>query len=217
MSGPAASAPSSDGTHEVRRLFALNNHLGVRAHCSAEIIAEPVSAGGEPQPVYRADYKAPDYLIPAVELHFALGVGEEHTIVTGSLSCERVGAAGAPLVLDGEGLNLLQLTINGAPVAKDMYTITAETNASTTLTISGAVLPVSATFTVETTVEIFPEANHQGDGLYMSNATFCTQCEPQGFRRITFNQDRPDILCMLQCNRSHLLSTLAFFARVRQP
>ena len=88
----------------------------------------------------------------------------------------------APAPPSGEYIPL-KLTIDGASVAKEMYTITAETNASTTLTILGAALPASATFTVETTVEIFPEANHQGDGLYMSNATFCTQCEPQGFRR----------------------------------
>ena len=178
--------------HEVRRLFALNNHLGTAASAAAaevSVSAAPVAGEGQPQPVYRADYKAPDYLIPTVELHFALGVGVEHTIVTGSLSCERVGPAGAPLILDGDGLNLQKLTINGAPVDTSMYTITAVTNANTTLTILGAALPADATFTVETVVEIFPEANHQGDGLYMSNSTFCTQCEPQGFRRITFNQD----------------------------
>jgi aminopeptidase N len=164
MSGSDAPAiPSMSGLHEVRRLFALNNHLGgAPVAGSADISSATVSAtGGQPQPVYRADYKAPDYLIPTVELHFALGVGVEHTIVTGSLSCERVGAAGAPLVLDGEGLNMLKLTVNGAPVDKSMYTITSQTNASTTLTILGAALPADAAFTVETTVEIFPEANHQ--------------------------------------------------------
>jgi aminopeptidase N len=147
-----------------------------------------------PTEVFRKDYKAPDFLIPAVSLHFALGVGTEHTIVKGALSCERVGSVGSDLVLDGEGLNMLSLSIDGVAVPESGYTITEETNASTTLTIAAAALPSATTFVVETTVEIFPEANHQGDGLYMSNSTFCTQCEPQGFRRITFNQDRPDIL-----------------------
>ena len=228
--------PRKSSPHEVRRLFALHNHIG--AGSAADIIRPaPVAAEGQPQAVYRADYKSPDFLIPKVELHFALGVGVEHTIVTGSLSCERVGAAGSPLVLDGEGLNLMKLSVNGAPVDASMYTITAETNASTTLTILGAALPADATFTVETTVEIFPEANHQagfsllspsllvcfwgtfclnigsnlallgqirlkfrfnptqGDGLYMSNSTFCTQCEPQGFRRKSTSNRR-----LLACN-----------------
>ena len=69
----------------------------------------------------------------------------------------------------------LSLSIDGVPVPASGYTITAETNASTTLTIAAAALPSAAKFVVQTVVEIFTEANHQGDGLYMSNSTFCTQ------------------------------------------
>jgi aminopeptidase N len=198
---PCGRAPTDTGASLSHgRLLALGAHLlrGSPQHGPACAKPTAMDTASAPKEVFRKDYRPPDYLIPAVSLHFALGVGAEPTIVTASLSCERASGGGGgppPLVLDGEGLELLSLAIDGVAVPTAAYRITSETNASTTLTINGAQLPSSApSFTVTTTVRIFPESNQQGDGLYLSNKTFCTQCEPQGFRRITFNQDRPDVL-----------------------
>ena len=195
-SAHARSSTMGGDRDAARLLTALGAHMLTGRHgAGAHLVAAPAaSEQGRPKEVYRKDYAPPEFLIPAVSLHFTLGVGDESTIVKAALSCERVGSIGAPLVLDGEGLDLLSLCIDGVAVPASGYTISNETNASTTLTIAAAALPAATSFTVETTVEIFPASNHQGDGLYMSAETFVTQCEPQGFRRITFHQDRPDIL-----------------------
>ena len=182
-----------------RRLFGLTGHLrSLHGPHAAPALASAEGGGGEqpPEERHRKDYAPPDFLNPTVQLSFKLGVGAEPTLVRGELACERIGPASAPLVLDGEELSLKSLSIDGVAVSAAHYTVTDETNASTTLTIAAAALPSSSTFTVTTEVEIFPEANKQGEGLYLSDSTFCTQCEPQGFRRITYHQDRPDVLAV---------------------
>ncbi len=137
-----------------------------------------------PQPVRLSDYKAPDFRITQTELDFALA--PETTRVKAKLHIERQGAAAAPLVLMGERLKLIGLSVDGNIMnAEGDYELTDET-----LTIPH----VPDRFTLETEVEINPSANRTLEGLYMSSGRYCTQCEAEGFRKITYFLDRPDVL-----------------------
>src|SRR5437879_1522316 len=99
----------------------------------------------------------------------------------------RKGPAGAPLVLDGDGLTLASLKLDGAPLAADAYTATPDR-----LTIKAPARPL--TLDIETIVD--PSANTQLMGLYRSSGTYCTQCEAEGFRRITYFPDRSDVMAV---------------------
>ena len=94
-------------------------------------------------------------------------------------------SAVAPLILNGEALELLTVTINGVKVANDAMSVNDKT-----LTLEA----VPAEFTLEIETSCSPEANTALSGLYLSNNMFCTQCEAEGFRRITYFPDRPDVL-----------------------
>ena len=139
-----------------------------------------------PRTVHRSDYLPPDHLIDEVELRFDLG--EEETVVHSVLSMRRNPArpdASPDLVLDGEGLELRRLEVNGRALTPSEYTVDERS-----LRIPG--LPEK--FTVVTEVAIHPERNTALEGLYRSHKMFCTQCEAEGFRRITYYLDRPDVL-----------------------
>ena len=133
-----------------------------------------------PQPVRLADYRPPAYLIDEVYLDFALEPAA--TRVKATLTMRRHGDHADPLVLDGDGLKTISVTVDGQA---HPYDETPET-----LTLAG--LP--AAFTLETEVEIDPSSNTALMGLYISGGRFCTQCEAEGFRRITWFLDRPDVL-----------------------
>ena len=133
-----------------------------------------------PHAVRLADYRPPDWLIPDVALDFDLDAAR--TIVKARLSVVRNGAHDRPLVLDGQGLELLGLKVDGQGRMERPH------GATLTLAISGD------TATIETEVAISPQANTQLMGLYASGGKLCTQCEAEGFRRITFFPDRPDVL-----------------------
>ena len=128
---------------------------------------------------YLKDYQTPAYRILETDLHF--DIAEPQTIVKSRLTVEpqRVGE---PLVLDGSA-KLLSVKINGA--AAD-YVLEGET-----LTIAGV---PSERFTVEVETEILPAENKSLMGLYASGGNLFTQCEPEGFRKITFYIDRPDVM-----------------------
>ncbi|MBB4658555.1 aminopeptidase N [Parvularcula dongshanensis] len=132
-----------------------------------------------------ADYAPPDYEVETVRLVFALDPRE--TVVTAILSLRRrEGAADdAPLVLDGEKLSLREVAIDGRNLGADQYEVS-----DSTLVIAS----VPAAFSLTTVVAIDPQANTALSGLYLSSGMFCTQCEAQGFRRITYYPDRPDVL-----------------------
>jgi aminopeptidase N len=137
-----------------------------------------------PQPIFRRDYRPPDYWIDAVELTFELG--EDVTHVTAVLSVRRnEKVAPAPLVLDGEKLRLVRVEIDGRPLADTDYLVEERTL---------RIADVPDRFTLTTVVEIEPQNNTELSGLYRSGATFCTQCEAEGFRRITYFLDRPDVM-----------------------
>lgn len=128
---------------------------------------------------YLKDYQTPAYRILETDLHF--DIAEPQTVVKSRLTVEpqRVGE---PLVLDGSA-KLLSVKINGA--AAD-YVLEGET-----LTIAGV---SSERFTVEVETEILPAENKSLMGLYASGGNLFTQCEPEGFRKITFYIDRPDVM-----------------------
>ncbi|MCP1198108.1 aminopeptidase N [Notoacmeibacter sp. MSK16QG-6] len=130
-----------------------------------------------------SEYAPPSYLVSAVSLTFRLY--PRRTIVKAALSVQlNLGTVpGTELVFDGDGIELLSLTLNGLPV--DATTTPEE------LRIAGV---PHEPFTLEIETAIDPEANLALSGLYRSNGVYCTQCEAEGFRRITYFPDRPDVL-----------------------
>ncbi|MEO1695652.1 MAG: aminopeptidase N [Planctomycetota bacterium] len=135
-----------------------------------------------PQPKLRKDYAAPDFSIDSVELWFELG--EDGTDVTAELALRRT-TPGAVLELMGEELETLEVAVDGEVLDAARWTAGAET-----LTVEG--LPDVCT--LRTKVRIHPERNTALMGLYRSSGNFCTQCEAEGFRRITWFLDRPDVM-----------------------
>lgn len=136
-----------------------------------------------PQPIRLADYKPPSFLIDEVQLDFDLQPAG--TRVNARLKVRRNGAAQEPLTLDGVRLQLKSVRLNDELLEAPRYRTTDET-----LTIE----EVPDAFVLETEVVIDPQANTFLEGLYMSAGRFCTQCEPEGFRKITYWLDRPDVL-----------------------
>ena len=139
-----------------------------------------------PQSVLLKDYKVPAYLISTADLAFDLH--ELHTDVDAKVQFNaNPKGEGGPLVLEGEKLELRYLRLNGKELvaAKD-YTVT-----ETELTI--AQVPPGA-FALECGTRIKPQENLTLEGLYKSKGMFCTQCEAQGFRKITYFPDRPDVM-----------------------
>jgi len=131
------------------------------------------------------DYKAPDFLIDKTELNFQLG--ELATVVTSRLVMRRnpEGQLNAPLVLNGEQLELKQLMLDGNILTPDAYRLDA-----VSLTLEN----VPDVFEIQCTTLIQPQKNTSLEGLYKSNGMFCTQCEAEGFRKITYYLDRPDVM-----------------------
>ena len=140
-----------------------------------------------PQPKFRKDYLPPNFMVDSVALEFDLE--EEETIVRAKIAVVRSGAAGAPLVLSGEELETISVAIDGEGRDSDGYAVDGDE-----LTIPD----VPDRFTLETTVRIHPEKNTSLMGLYKSSGNFCTQCESEGFRRITWFLDRPDVMATYQ-------------------
>ncbi|HEX6861056.1 MAG TPA: aminopeptidase N [Caulobacteraceae bacterium] len=136
-----------------------------------------------PQPIRLADYTPPAFLIEDTHLTFLLD--PHHTRVKARLTVTRNGIHSEPLRLNGEQLKPVSVAIDGRALSGNERTVDDEW-----LTIPD----VPDAFTLETEVEIDPEANKALSGLYMSGGRFCTQCEAEGFRRITWFADRPDVL-----------------------
>ncbi|MGP9788417.1 aminopeptidase N [Roseinatronobacter sp. NSM] len=137
------------------------------------------------QPVFLADYQPPPFLVESVALTFRL-----HPTATRVLSEIRfrrnpAASAGHDLRLDGEGLNLISAQIDGTALATRPD--------ATGLTVAAADLP-DGPFLWQSEVQIAPEGNTALEGLYMSNGMYCTQCEAEGFRKITYYPDRPDVM-----------------------
>jgi len=139
-----------------------------------------------PKAIYLKDYRPPDYRIETTNLAFELD--ETRTVVRSTLavSCNHDRCDGIrPLVLNGRDLVLISVKLDGQTLHEQDYKRDAET-----LTL----LPVPESFVLEIETEINPAANTELTGLYLSSGNFITQCEAEGFRRITYYLDRPDVL-----------------------
>jgi aminopeptidase N len=133
-----------------------------------------------------ADYRPPAFLVDTVDLTFDLAPTD--TRVAAHLVLHRNKAPGAEttLRLDGEEVELVRLALDGRPLARGDYRIEAD----------GALVidSVPERFALDIETRIAPEHNTALSGLYVSGGNFCTQCEPEGFRRITWFPDRPDVM-----------------------
>ncbi|MBB3045886.1 aminopeptidase N [Litorivivens lipolytica] len=136
--------------------------------------------------IYLKDYQVPDFLIDRTALHFE--IFDSHTLVHSTLAMRRNPAAknaSAPLVLDGCELELEALSIDDQAVTESGYESAGES-----LTIH----TVPDSFTLRCTTRIYPQNNTSLEGLYKSSTMYCTQCEAEGFRKITYFLDRPDVM-----------------------
>ena len=140
--------------------------------------------------IFLKDYAPSPYLIEKVELEVEIAPEKSAVHAWLTISPREGTPAGTPLVLDGDELALGTIAIDGAPLILSAY----EAN-PTALTIFE---PPLRRFILETSVTLEPEKNTRLMGFYRSNGTWCTQCEPEGFRRITYFLDRPDNLAVFQ-------------------
>jgi aminopeptidase N len=138
------------------------------------------------QPVRLADYRVPDYLIDHVELEVSLARTGTRVVSRLSVRANPEGEAGTPLVLDGDELVVKKILLHGRKLPSSTYRVTPDK-----LTL---LAPPAQPFVLEIETEIDPTANLQLMGLYRSGSAYCTQCEAEGFRRITYFLDRPDVL-----------------------
>ncbi|MCC5812726.1 MAG: aminopeptidase N [Ectothiorhodospiraceae bacterium] len=137
----------------------------------------------QPQTVYRRDYQAPEFRVQTVNLQFELG--DTETLVHGTLTMERVSGASETLRLDGQQMALRAIAIDGTPLPDNRYTVDDEG-----LTLRD----VPDRFQLAMTTAIRPQENTALEGLYQSSGMYCTQCEAEGFRRIIYFPDRPDVM-----------------------
>ncbi len=139
------------------------------------------------QPIRLKDYRPPDWLVETVSLDVSLHPTQSKVRATLELKPNPQTAA-APLMLDGEGLTLTSLKIDGTVLSAENYVATPDS-----LTIPQA---PNRPFTLEIETLVDPTANTQLSGLYRSSGTYCTQCEAEDFRRITYFPDRPDVMAV---------------------
>jgi aminopeptidase N len=149
---------------------------------------EPMMRTEQARPVRLQDYRPPDWLVDTVELDFSLHATKTRVRTTLRLKPNPQAEAPAPLVLDCDEVNLVGLAVDGEAVAPEHYAATADS-----LTIPQ---PPHRAFTLTIDTLVDPSANTQLMGLYRSGRTYCTQCEAEGFRRITYFPDRPDVMAV---------------------
>src|SRR5271165_2639783 len=138
------------------------------------------------QPVRLVDYRVPDFLIDAVDLDVSLDRNATVVVSTLTLRPNPAGRAGAALTLDGDELSLVSASLDGAPLDQDAF----EASPSQFMLRN----PPRSPFALRIETCLDPAANTKLMGLYRSGSAYCTQCEAEGFRRITYFLDRPDVL-----------------------
>lgn len=155
------------------------------------VATEPLSSQAQeadmeaPKEIFLADYKMPNYFFDTVDLKFVLG--DDKTIVLArTVVRPQIEGIEQPLILNGSDLKLISIKVNEKQVEKGGFQLTQRT-----LTLMS---PPTSVFTLEIETEIYPQRNTSLEGLYKSSGNFCTQCEAEGFRKITFFQDRPDVM-----------------------
>ncbi|WP_074380869.1 aminopeptidase N [Bartonella doshiae] len=138
-------------------------------------------------PIYRLeDYQPTPYTIPRTQLYFRLEPTKTYVTATLSIEPRHNTNELIPLVLSGDELTLISVAINGTTLPENAYQYSPSQIKIKT--------PPTVPFTLQLITELNPESNRQLMGLYLSNGVFCTQCEAEGFRRITYFYDRPDVL-----------------------
>ena len=145
-----------------------------------------------PRAVLRRDYRPPAFLVDTVDLHVTLDPAA--SLVRSRLAVRRNAAHGdtaVPLRLDGEAIELVSVALDGAALSPNRYTIEADGS----LVIAG--MPDAAVLDI--VVRNNPGANSELSGLYLSGGNYFTQCEAEGFRRITYFPDRPDVMARFSC------------------
>ena len=142
----------------------------------------------QPQPVYLKDYRVPDFFIEETKLTFDLQ--EEFTRVVSKLVIRRNPEANNnnPLVLQGQDLKLEQVSIDNVPKSLSDYRLDDQLNGQS------LIINIPDQCQLSCTTIIDPENNTSLEGLYQSSSMYCTQCEAEGFRKITFYLDRPDVM-----------------------
>ncbi len=155
-----------------------------RLHLFKEIIF--MTENTAPKTIYLKDYTVSDYLVESVDLHYALK--DDATEVTSTVHYFKNPQSqtnNAPLILNGHDLELISVKLNGSLLDKNKYTLTPDTL---------EIAQVPNKFTLEITTKINPQQNTSLEGLYWVNGLYCTQCEAQGFRKMTYYLDRPDVM-----------------------
>jgi aminopeptidase N len=137
----------------------------------------------QPNTVHLKDYRPPAFRILTTDLQFALE--SQYTEVSAVLQLERQGSGDEPLRLDGQELELRELRLDGRLLRPDEYQVDPE---------GLTVFTVPDKFELSSVVRIEPHKNTALEGLYQSRGLYCTQCEAEGFRKITYYLDRPDVL-----------------------
>ena len=138
------------------------------------------------QAVRLQDYRVPDFLIDSVEMDISLARNSTRVLTRLAMRPNPLGRPGAALTLDGDELELVSVKLDGAPLERSFYVATPDA-----LTIAE---PPRRAFTLKIETRLDPAANTKLMGLYRSGSAYCTQCEAEGFRRITYFLDRPDVL-----------------------
>ncbi len=150
------------------------------------VAVEKQTGSTPPSTVYLSDYQPTDFIIEHVHMHFDLQ--EQETTVHSVLQFKRNPKAKSNAVdlrLDGENMVLRDIAIDGKQLSSDRFSVFDD---------GLLIRDVPEHFALETVVVIKPQENTELSGLYKSSGNFCTQCEPQGFRRITYFLDRPDVM-----------------------
>ena len=140
---------------------------------------------GLPATIYRKDYTAPEFAVTTVDL--LVQISKRRTEVTATLEMVRQGSGQGGLRLDGEQLSLQWIELDGERLTEDEYTV-----GDSDLVVAS----VPDRFSLRTCVTICPEENTSLEGFYRSQSAYCTQCEAEGFRKITYFPDRPDVLAV---------------------
>ena len=142
----------------------------------------------EPRVIRLSEYRPPNWLIETVDIDVRLDPNATRVVAKLRIRSNPAGERGVPLILDGDELTLAGLAVDGEKLGANAYAATPSS-----LTVHE---PPQKPFdlTIETALD--PSANTKLMGLYRSSGTYCTQCEAEGFRRITYFLDRPDVLAV---------------------
>ena len=138
-----------------------------------------------PNTIYLSEYQQPDYWIEHVDLRFVLGEEETHVESNIQFTRRESVADNTSLILHGEELQLSEVRLDGVVLTEKQYSVDDK---------SLTILDVPAEFVLSVETIIQPQLNTSLEGLYQSSGNFCTQCEAEGFRKITYFLDRPDVM-----------------------